>query len=532
MSTARARNRYFREPTMVLENIGQRQQHSDGRSVAIRMEGITKRFGSLVANHDIDLSVYQGEVHALVGENGAGKTTLMNILYGMVRPDSGHIFVGTTELPVHRGFLGPDYGIGMIHQHFMLVRPFSVLENIILGTEPRRGIFLDLVSARRKVVDLMGRYGIEIDLDRRVEDLSVGEEQRVEILKVLYRNARIIIMDEPTAVLTPQEIDRLFETVRMLVAAGHTLIFITHKLEEVMEIADRVTVLRQGRVVGTRSIQEVDPEELAIMMVGRKIEATRPVRRTRSATSLFRLENICLRTPRNLDALSSISLDVRQGEILGICGVEGNGQDELFEVAIGIRKPSSGKIFFQDEEITGLSAARRLRLGIGHIPPDRIRMGIVPGMTVKENIILGRHVEPELAGSFFLKDRAIRNLAVKLLHDYGIVPPAPEADITTFSGGNQQKIVVARELSRKARLLIASQPTRGLDIMATKLIHDSLLEHAENGGGVLLISADLAEIMDLSDRIAVMYRGRILRVLEREHASEEQLGLLMAGVAG
>ena len=500
------------------------------RAVAVRMEGISKRFGSLIANDRIDITVYQGEVHALVGENGAGKTTLMNILYGMLKPDHGRIVVDGSEVPVERGYLGTAYGIGMIHQHFMLVRPFTVLENIILGAEPRKGILLDLKTARLKVSELMHRYGIEIDLDRRVEDLSVGEEQRVEILKVLYRNARIIIMDEPTAVLTPQEIRRLFETIRMLVQAGHTLIFITHKLEEVMQIADRVTVLRRGRIIATKPVGEVDPEELAVMMVGRKVEVSTRAERSIGAESLLRFEDVSLRSSRNLDLLRSISLDLRRGEILGICGVEGNGQDELFEVAIGITRPTSGKIYFQDVDITDCSAQSRLRMGIGHIPPDRIRMGIVPGMTVEENMILGRHTEPALTGQVFLKHDAIRNLTVSLLEQFGITPPVPDADIATFSGGNQQKVVVARELSRRPQVLIAAQPTRGLDIMATKLIHDSLLKHADGGGGVLLISADLSEIMHLSDRIAVMYRGQILKVLARSDADEEQLGLLMAGI--
>ncbi len=512
--------------------VSSRKGKSQGEGeIAVRMDAISKRFGEIVANDGINLTVYRGEVHALVGENGAGKTTLMNILYGLVKPDAGTITVDDMRLPVERGFLGTDYGLGMIHQHFMLVKRFTVLENIILGFEPSRGGFLDLRAAVRKVEDIMQRYGIEVPLDRRVEELSVGEEQRVEILKALYRNSRIIIMDEPTAVLTPQEIKKLFETIRMLVDSSHTIIFITHKLEEVMEIADRVTVLRRGRVVRTRRIDEVDPEELAIMMVGKKIEAPRRSKHAVSMESLLSLHDVSLRSSRDIVLLSSIDFEVRKGEIFGICGVEGNGQDELFDVAIGLQKPSSGRILFRGKDITHLSTAKRRALGIAYIPPDRVTMGIVAGMSVKENMLLGRQREPGLSGTFFLKEDAITNLTQRLLKTFGINPPLPDAEIGTLSGGNQQKVIVARELSREPSLLIASQPARGLDIMATRLIHDSLVKHAEAGGGVLLISADLSEIVELSDRIGVMYKGRILSILERKEADEEKLGLLMLGFA-
>jgi simple sugar transport system ATP-binding protein len=496
----------------------------------VEISDVTKRFPRVIANHRVTLKVKTGEIHALVGENGAGKTTLMNVLYGMLRPDSGQVLVRSNRLPAGRGYLGLDYGIGMIHQHFMLIGRFTALENIILGSEPASGIFLDLRTARRRVERIMSDYGIEVDLDALVDDLSVGEEQRVEILKVLYRNAEIIIMDEPTAVLTPQETAALFATLRRLTADGRTVIFITHKLEEVMAVSDAVTVMRGGRVVGSRATSEIDVGRLAEMMVGRKMDES--IEREPSVRDevVLAVEDVSLSSAKGQRLLDGISFSIRRGEIFGICGVDGNGQDELFEVLTGLAKPDAGKLEFLGSDIGALSAMERSEAGLAHIPASRIRMGLVGEFDIEENLILGRHREPRFSGAFFIRRAAVVENAKRLISEFGIEPPVPSMQAGVLSGGNQQKVVVARELSRDPDLLIASQPTRGLDIGAAHMIHDLLVQHVGRGRAVLLISADLAEVMKLSDRIGVMYRGRIVGVVDGTGASEEELGLMMAGV--
>jgi ABC-type uncharacterized transport system ATPase subunit len=496
----------------------------------VEIEGVTKRFPRVLANDKVSLSVNRGEIHALVGENGAGKTTLMNLLYGMLKPDSGRIAVRGRQLPVQRGYLGLDYGIGMIHQHFMLVGRFTALENIVLGAEPGSGIFLDKGAARSRVERLMKDYGIEVDLDARIDDLSVGEEQRVEILKVLYRNADIIIMDEPTAVLTPQETSRLFATLERLAADGRTVIFITHKLEEVMAICSAVTVMREGRVVGSLSAKETDPARLAEMMVGRKL--AEPVSRKRSPGEEIVLvaDHISLTSAKGRPLLEDVSFTIRRGEIFGICGVDGNGQDELFQLIIGLAGANSGTLTFLGRDLAGLSTLERLKAGLGQIPPDRARMGLVGDFDVADNLILGRHTEQRFSGPVLLRRDEIRSNAERLIEEFDIEPPVPSMPVGLLSGGNQQKVVVARELSRRPQLIVASQPTRGLDIGAARMIHGLLIGHADRGGAVLLISADLAEVMSLSDKIGVMYRGRIVGVVDGASATEEGLGLMMAGV--
>jgi simple sugar transport system ATP-binding protein len=495
----------------------------------VEMRNITKRFPRVTANDAVSLHIRRGQVHALVGENGAGKTTLMNVLYGLLKPDAGEVIVRGQPLPLQRGFLGLDYGIGMIHQHFMLVGRFSALENIILGAEPRAGLLLDIGSARQKVKRLMEDYGIEVDLDARIDDLSVGEEQRVEIIKVLYRDADIIIMDEPTAVLTPQEARHLFSTLGRLVSHGKTVVFITHKLEEVMEAAQTVTVMRAGRVIDTAPTSDTDIGTLAEMMVGRTIEVL-PERTHRPAREpLLEAESLSM-SRKGQRLLSDICLTVRCGEILGICGVDGNGQDELFEVLTGLSQPDSGRLLFKGRDITPLSTSERFKAGLAHIPPDRARMGLVGEFSVQENLILGRHSDPHFSGRLFLRTNRIRGEAARLVNEFCIEPSVPAMRAGLLSGGNQQKIIVARELSRDPDLLIAAQPARGLDVGAARMIHRLLVRQAEEGKSVLLISADLSEIMSLSDRIAVMYRGRIVGVVDGAGASEDELGLMMAGV--
>jgi simple sugar transport system ATP-binding protein len=495
----------------------------------IRIEAITKRFPRVLANDAVSLDVAQGHIHALVGENGAGKSTLMNVLYGLLKPDSGSIHLKGVRLPAEQGFLGLDYGIGMIHQHFMLIGKFTALENIVLGVEPHRGIMLDLKSARSRVERLMRTYGMTVEPDKLIDDLSVGEEQRVEILKVLYRDASIIIMDEPTAVLTPQETRGLFSTLRALTRDGRTVIFITHKLEEVMEVADMVTVMRAGRILGTMPTSETTVQDLAEMMVGRKLESVPERHADIVPETVLEIEDLSLRSPKGQSLLQHVSFSVRRGEIFGICGVDGNGQDELFETLIGLLRPQTGEVRFLGEDITHMPTVERLGAGLAHIPPDRIRMGLVTGLSVEENLILGKHNDRRLSGLVLLDSGAVRRLATDLIADFGIEPQVPEMKAGLLSGGNQQKIVAARELSRQPELLVASQPTRGLDIGAARLIHDLLIRQAEAGRSVLLISADLAEIMSLADRIGVMYRGAIVGVVDRKDATEEGLGLMMAG---
>jgi len=497
----------------------------------IQVEGITKRFPRVVANRDVSLGIRQGEVHALVGENGAGKSTLMNIIYGLIRPDSGRILLCGRPLPVSDGFLGVDHGIGMIHQHFMLIGQFTALENIVLGSEPRKGLFLDVETARRQVEDLMREYRMEVDLDRKVDDLSVGEEQRVEILKVLYRDARIIIMDEPTAVLTPQETRSLFSTLRTLTRGGRTIIFITHKLEEVMEVAQTVTVLRAGEVIDTMPVAGTDAARLAVLMVGRSIETVSGRKAATGGEPVLEVEDLSFLSGKGRALLRGVSFTVHRGEIFGIAGVDGNGQDELFEVLVGLEKPATGKVRFLGRDITHASTRQRLRAGMAHIPPDRIRMGLVSSFSMKQNLILGRHTEEAFAGRVFLKQRNIDESAERMIQDYEIEPAAPEIEAGLLSGGNQQKVIAAREISRNPEILIASQPTRGLDIGAAQRIRRLLVKQAEAGKGVLLISADLSEIINLSDRIGVMYRGCIVGILPAPQATEEGLGLMMAGVS-
>jgi ABC-type uncharacterized transport system ATPase subunit len=497
---------------------------------AVEMENITKTFPRTVANDHVTLRIRAGEIHALVGENGAGKTTLMNVLYGLTRPDSGRVLVMGRELPLKDGFLGTDYGIGMIHQHFMLIPEFTVLENIILGAEPRRGLLLDRETARRRVLGLIEKYGLRAELDRKIREISVGEAQRVEMLKVLYRDADIIIMDEPTGVLTPQESRDLFETMRGLVADGKTVVFITHKLEEVIEVSDHVTVMRRGRVIDDAETSSTDAARIAEMMVGKRLGALPRRRDVAPGGPVLRIEGVSLEPAAGVKPLRNVSLEVRRGEIFGICGVQGNGQLELFEIITGLRQPASGTVRIGEVDFTGAPVSARRNAGLAEIPPDRTTMGIVAEFSLRENLLLGRQNEPRFSKAGFLDRAAIDREGMRLTREFGIDPPDLEATGSSFSGGNQQKIVVARELGRDHEVLLACQPTRGVDVGATRLIHTWLLRQADEGKAVLLVSADLSEILSLSDRIGVIYRGEIVGVLDRRDAALERLGLMMAGV--
>jgi len=497
---------------------------------AINMKGITKRFPGVLANNEINFTVEKGEIHGLLGENGAGKSVLMSILYGLYRQDEGVIEVDG-EI---RNISGPSdamsLGIGMVHQHFMLIPSLSVVENIILGNElTKNGLELDYERMLKEVSEFCDRYRLEINLEAKIFELPVGVQQRVEILKALYRGADVLILDEPTAVLTPNEAEELFMAVRTLKDEGKTVIFISHKLKEVLNICDRVTVLKNGNVVGTVETVDSTEESLTDMMVGRKIiyefeRAEQPEQK-----KILEVSDIEALSDRGIQALRGVNLSLMNGEILGIAGIEGNGQTELIEVLTGLRDPTKGRISLDGEEITEKNPYERIRLGISHIPEDRYKRGMVLEFTVQENMILGSQRDRFTSDGITLDQEKARQHTIGLIDDYQIQTPGPEILIGTLSGGNQQRVVVAREFSREPRLIIAAQPTRGLDVGATEYVRKKLVEMRDQGKAVLLISADLDEIWALSDRIAVIYEGKIVAVRNIEDTSEQEIGLYMAG---
>ncbi len=494
------------------------------------MREITKQFpGGVLANDAVTLKVEQGEIHALVGENGAGKSTLMSILYGMFKPDSGEILLRGERLTLASPQAAIRHGIGMVHQHFQLVPSFTVAENVVLGSEPRRRGLVNEAELRERVEALSAEFGLKVNPAALVQDLSVGEQQRVEILKLLYRNAELLILDEPSAVLTPQEVDDLFAVLQSLIAQGRTAIFITHKLYEVMNLCQRATVLRRGRVVGEVEIARSSPAELARLMVGHEIKtAQRPPPREAGPVRLA-LRALSAEDDRGLMALTQISLEVREGEILGIAGVEGNGQHELAEVLIGRRTATKGDIILNDRDITEKTVRDRRRSGLSIIPEDRNREGLSKTLTLWENISANDYFAPPNARAGWMYIGRARARAQEYLARFDIRAPNEMVTLKTLSGGNAQKIVIARELGARPQVLVAAQPTRGLDIGATRFVHDQLLALREAGVAVLLISADLDELLTLSDRIAVLYAGRIVAQLAAADAQREQLGLYMAG---
>jgi len=498
--------------------------------LAVDMRGVTKVFPGVVANDHVDFSVRAGEIHALVGENGAGKTTLMNLLYGLIHMDSGEVSIDGK--PVH--ISGPrdaiSLGIGMVHQHFMLIPVFTVGENIMLGREPVSGPgFYDRGSARSKIADLTKRYGLALDPDARMGDLPVGLQQRAEIVKVLYRGANILILDEPTGVLTPQESKELFVVLRDLVKGGKTIIFISHKLKEVLEISDRITVMRRGKVVGHLVTKDTNEEEIATAMVGREVLLRVDKKPAKPGAVTFKVENLTANSDRGVPALKGVSFELRQGEILGIAGVEGNGQSELMEVLAGTRHASGGRVLLGDKDVTSFDARTERDAGIAFIPEDRRGTGLVLAYSIADNLILGRQRSPAFSWhKLLLRLIAIRDWARRLVKEFDIRTPTIEAQARTLSGGNQQKIIVAREMGTHPRVLLASQPTRGVDIGAIEFIHRRLVQERDDGTAILLVSAELDEVRSLSDRIAVMYEGKIVSI-ESPETPEERLGLLMTG---
>jgi ABC-type uncharacterized transport system ATPase subunit len=496
----------------------------------MEMRGIVKRFPGVLAADHIDFDVRAGEVHALLGENGAGKSTLMKILYGLYQPNEGEIFLNGQRVSIKSPSDAIALGIGMIHQHFMLVPSLTVAENVALGLKSSREPLLDLDVVSARILALAALYGLQIDPSAPVWQLAVGERQRVEIIKALYRGAALLILDEPTAVLTPQEVDDLFKTFRQMVADGHALIFISHKLHEVLAISNRVSVLRDGRHVGTIPTGEATKQRLAQMMVGREVLLQYELHEVPVGPPRLRIEGVRATGDRGTEALRGVSLEVRAGEILGLAGVSGNGQRELAEVLFGLRPATGGTVSIEGQDVTGKPPSALNKLGMSYIPEERMVDGVIRDFTVAENLILQDHGEPPYAHGIFMNPRAIRQQCTELIHNFNIRTPDQETPIKSLSGGNIQKLVLARELSRAPRVLIAAQPTRGVDIGATEYIHQRLLEQRDKGTATLLISEDLDEILALADRIAVIYEGQIVGVVDRHAASVEELGLMMAGV--
>jgi ABC-type uncharacterized transport system ATPase subunit len=496
---------------------------------AIEFESVTKKFGKITAVEAVNLSIQDGEIHSIIGENGAGKTTLMRLLYGIYKPDKGRIKLFGKNVK----FFSPKdailNGIGMVHQNFMLIDTFTVYENVVLGFEPKRNMSFDRKKAKETVKELSIKYGMNLNVEEKVERLSVGLQQKVEILKLLYRKANILIFDEPTAVLTPQESKLLFEILKKFKESGKTIIFISHKLKEVKEISDRITVMRNGKNLGTFKNEDISEEKLAEMVAGRKIPKL-SFSKVTSTKPILKIANISL-VENGIKILNDVNLEVREGEIAGIAGVVGNGQSELEEIVSGMRSPTSGKIFFYDEDVTKLGVKSRREKGMVYIPEDRIKTGLAPLASIEENMLMGHQNEKKFLSKMeLLKRRNIRKFAISLIKDYDVVCKSPDEQAGTLSGGNMQKVVIAREFSHKARFLLISQPTRGVDIGGIEFIHERIMKMKEEGIGVLLFSSDLDEILTLSDKIAVMYEGKINYLTNRENSNSTEIGLAMLGM--
>ena len=495
----------------------------------LELRGITKRFGPLVANDSIDLTFGEGEIHALLGENGAGKSTLMNVLYGLYDPDAGEILVD--DVPVR--FVGPGdamaAGIGMVHQHFMLVPVFTVAENVVMGHEPTTGVggLIDLTKARRLVREISDRFGFDVDPDAKIEDLPVGVQQRVEIIKALSRDAKVLILDEPTAVLTPQETDELIGIMRQLKAAGTSIVFITHKLREVRAVADRITVIRRGKVVGTAKPQDSEAD-LASLMVGRTVDLGVDKDPAQPGDATFQVRDLTVIEASGARVVDGISFDVHRGEILAIAGVQGNGQSQLVETILGLRRATGGSITLDGHELLGSSVDGVLRAGVGFVPEDRSTDGLISSFSVAENLILDMHAQPPFARAGSLSPSRVAANAVQRSEEFDVRLTSVQDPVSTLSGGNQQKVVLAREMSRPLRLLVASQPTRGLDVGSIEFVHKRIVAERDIGTPVVIVSTELDEVLALADRIAVMYRGKIIGVVPAGTA-RDVLGLMMAG---
>ena len=500
-------------------------------SPIVLLNGITCKFGDLVANDNVNFDLIKGEIHALLGENGAGKSTLMSVLYGLYKPAAGEIHVKGNRVNLKSPLDAIELGIAMVHQHFLLTPSHTVVENIIVGLKPKRRVFLDISSAEDKIIELSKKYGLIVNPRAIVGNLSVGEQQRVEILKALYRDIDILILDEPTSMLTPQEEKSLFETLQSMVAQGLSIIFITHKLQEVMAVSTRVTVLRHGKSLGTFRTSDTNESSLAQLMIGRTLTRhTEHSRPNKSGKLVLGIKNVSALNNSKIVFLKDLSIELAGGEIFGIAGVDGNGQSELAEVISGLRKSIKGQVIMNGRDITNQSPQSIRESGLAYIPEDRMDTGLILEYSVAENLILDRYSSEPYSGRLFLKYSDINKFADKIIMDFDIRGvPGLNSPVRSMSGGNLQKIVLGRELSRNPKVLIAHNPTRGLDIGATEYVHKQLLKQADNGVGVLLISLDLDEILEISDRIAVLFEGKIMGTFDREHANIDEIGLLMGG---
>ncbi|AGK53113.1 ABC transporter ATP-binding protein [Bacillus sp. 1NLA3E] len=501
-------------------------------SYVVEMLNIRKEFPGIVANDNITLSLKKGEIHALLGENGAGKSTLMGVLFGLYQPEKGVVKVNEQEVRITNPNVAKRLGIGMVHQHFKLVDNFTVTENIILGSEPLKGISLDINKAAKRIQELSKHYGLNVDPFAKIEDISVGMQQRVEIMKMLYREAEVLIFDEPTAVLTPNEIDELMKIMRNLINEGKSIIIITHKLKEIKAVADRCTVIRRGKSIGTVNVAEASEESLAEMMVGRHVSFKVDKKESTPGNIVLKIDSLSVKNNRKVMGLKNFSLEVKEGEIVGIAGVEGNGQSELVEAITGLRKAESGHILLNGDEIVDIPIHQRIEKGVGHIPEDRQKRGLVLDYTLESNMVLEVYNKPPFAKYGLLNVAAIRKYAKKILDNFDVRSgEGPSSIARTLSGGNQQKAIIGREIELNPKLLIAVQPTRGLDVGSIEYIHKRLIEHRDNGNAVLLISLELDEVLQLSDRIAIVNNGELIGTVNSSETNENEVGLMMAGVS-
>ncbi len=496
----------------------------------VEMLHIRKEFPGIVANDDITIQLKKGEIHALLGENGAGKSTLMNVLFGLYQPEKGEIRVNGEKVNITNPNIANDLGIGMVHQHFMLVDTFTVTQNIILGSEPtKKSGKINLKKAEKEVQELSDRYGLKVDPAAKISDISVGMQQRAEILKTLYRGAEVLIFDEPTAVLTPQEINELIEIMRSLIKEGKSIILITHKLKEIMEVCDRCTVIRKGKGITTVDVKDSNVTELASLMVGRDVSFKTDKLAAEPKEVVLKIDNLFVKDSRKVDLVKGLNLELHAGEIVGIAGVDGNGQSELIEAITGLVKSESGTIKLNNKDITNMTPRKVTESGVGHIPQDRHKYGLVLDYPIGENMVLQTYYQKPFSKGGVLNFKAIYQKATKLIKEYDVRTPSEHTKARALSGGNQQKAIISREVDRSPDLLIAAQPTRGLDVGAIEFIHRKLIEERDKGKAVLLVSFELDEIMDVSDRIAVMFDGRIVANVKPEETNEQELGLLMAG---
>lgn len=496
-----------------------------------RIENMTKKFGELYANKDINLTILEGEVHTLLGENGAGKSTLMNILIGLYQPTKGAIYLRGKKVKIDSPSVAVKLGIGMVHQHFMLIEAMTVFENIILGITKEKSIFIKKEAIKKEILELSEKYGLDIEIDKEITEISVGAQQRVEILKALYRGAELLILDEPTAALTDIEVDGLFKIVRKLTDENKSVIFISHKMREVLEISDRITVLRAGQTIATLAKDKTDAAELANLMIGREMITSEYKKVSKVKDNILALDSVSFHKASKHNGFCDVSLTVGKGEILGIAGVDGNGQSQLAQLVTGIIAPDSGKVYLKTKKIAKFASVDFIHNNVSHIPEDRNKMGLIGNMSVKENLILKSLEKSRISfkKGLFLRKKAIAEYANEMKNKYDIRCASIDQEIRNLSGGNQQKIVLARELEEDPELLVAVHPTRGLDIGATKYVHDIMIAYRDKGCGILLISADFDEILKLSDRIAVMFEGQILGVYPGENPPIRQISLAMAG---